>query len=147
MKYFLISCFFLISYSAYNQNVNTNISSDENKLHLNLNQFDKYISDVYQADGLNYIKQNDEHVYNSLKLLYENYMQILSIPYDENEKYESTLSIPLFTAFNTNLTYDNQIDLTTFNPFKYDIKFFSSKKKMYRLAKSDYVLLILPFNK
>ena len=110
---------------------------------LNLANFDLYVNEVFK-DEMSYIHQNDSRYYNRLRELMQNRMYITFFPYHETEKYENTLNVPMYN--NSQLPYDYEFDLNTFNPFKYDFDFYPRLTKFYRIAHTNYALIINPIN-
>jgi len=110
---------------------------------LNVSHFDLYLTEVYLTE-VSYLHLNNSRHYNKLLDLIQNRISISKIPFDASEKYENTLYIPLLNTYNSKLEYDSEFDINTFNPFKYQLNFFSKLTKIYRIAHSDYILIINP---
>jgi len=110
---------------------------------LNVSHFDLYLTEVYLTE-VSYLHLNNSRHYNKLLDLIQNRISISKIPFDASEKYENTLYIPLLKTYNSKLEYDSEFDINTFNPFKYQLNFFSKFTKIYRIAHSDYILIINP---
>jgi len=110
---------------------------------LNVSHFDLYLTEVYLTE-VSYLHLNNSRHYNKLLDLIQNRISISKIPFDASEKYENTLYIPLLNTYNSKLEYDSEFDINTFNPFKYQLNFFSKFTKIYRIAHSDYILIINP---
>jgi len=110
---------------------------------LNVSHFDFYLTEVYLTE-VSYLHLNNSRHYNKLLELIQNRISISKLPFDATEKYENTLYIPLLNTYNSKLEYDSEFDINTFNPFKYQLNFFSKLTKIYRIAHSDYILIINP---
>lgn len=139
MKKTLFLLFFSVNLFIYAQNSDSSTTLQT----LQLSNFDSYIDDVFLANN-SYIHLNNSRHYNRLKYLFFNRIKVLNKPLQIDEKYPNTLNEPLFKDYNNNLIYDETFEITTFNPFKYDLPFFSKYTKMYRIAHSDYLLIIEP---
>lgn len=110
---------------------------------LNVSHFDLYLNEVYLTE-VSYLHLNNSKHYNNFLDIIQNRISVSKIPFDASEKYENTLHIPLLNTYNSKLKYDAEFDIITFNPFKYQLNFFSKYTKIYRIAHSDYILVINP---
>lgn len=129
---------------SYTQNVNTEpLVAQSEFIKLNVSNFDTYLNEVY-LDQISYVHLNNSRHYNRLFELMNNRMFITYFPYHDTEKYENLSDMPLFNIYNPELMYDTLFDLDTFNPFKYDLDFFPRLTKFYRIAETDYALIIYP---
>ncbi len=144
MRIFLIVIALLNSTFFYAQNnENPQLVQQSEFIKLNLSNFDLYLNEVYQEE-ISYVHLNDSRHYNRLLSLMENRMFITYFPYHDTEKYDNLLNMPLFNIYNSNLVYDYEFDINSFNPFKYDLDFFPRLTKFYRIAYTDYALIINP---
>lgn len=131
------------NYSQVTFNNDYTVNPDYMKL--NQNQFEDYIFEVYQEEGLAYIKLNNAARYNYLKSFFQSRIFVTNIPKTKDEKYQNLMNLPLLNQYNNQLKYDTDFNIDTFNPFKYDINFSLSYQSIYRIAESDYVLIVHPF--
>ena len=76
--------------------------------------------------------------------LLEHRIKVLEQPEVSNEKYPKLSSVALNNKLNPDLKRDESFDPTTFNPLKYDLKFTSTTKEVYRIDNTNYIVLILP---
>jgi len=144
MRTFLTMIAMLLFVHVHSQNENSEPLVPQSEfIKLNLENFDSYLNEVYQ-DQISYTHLNDSRHYNRLKSLMENRMFITYFPYHDTEKYVNTLDMPLFNIYNPNLEYDYEFDLNSFNPFKYDLDFYPKLTKFYRIAHTNYALIIYP---
>ena len=60
------------------------------------------------------------------------------------EKYQKLSSIQLFNKYNESLKRDLEFNIETFNVLKYDLNFFSSHRKVYRIDNTDWLIIINP---
>lgn len=74
--------------------------------------------------------------------LLETRTEIYEEKYFEGEKYEKLSSVSLFNKYNSDLKKDEVFDVNTFNILKYDINFFSSRDKIYRIDGTNYIVYI-----
>jgi hypothetical protein len=109
-------------------------------------KFDAYIAQVYTQSGKDFIKPESRR-YAYFKDLYQN-----RIKFVKNDAKKLTLdsrlvklsSVPLYDTYNKGIMRDASFDPLQFNPFKYNIDFYSSKKLIYWIDNSDYLLVITP---
>ena len=144
MRNLFIGIAFMFFAISYGQEPNSLEKVDQMEyLKLNISKFDQYIAEVFQ-DETAYVHLNNSRHYNRLLDLIQNRIYVSFLQYDSQEKYENTSTLPLLNSHNTALKYDTVFDKDTFNPFKYDLNFFSKYTKIYRIAQTNYVLTIRP---
>lgn len=104
------------------------------------------IIEVFQehADDLVFDSSSERH------RLLTNFMNRLEVIYEPNykdKKFDSTNDLTLFTKYNPLLVNDKSYNKTTFNPLKYigAINLNSKAKKIYRIASTDYLMIVSPF--
>jgi len=102
----------------------------------------KFIKEVYQ-DKANDIIFSNEGRTERFEDLILNRLKVMYLPYEVNEKYLNISGFALLNNYNTNLRRDNVYNKQTFNPLKYDLSFFASKKVIYRID-NKYVLIVSP---
>lgn len=102
----------------------------------------KFIKEVYQekADDLIYSNKDRSERFQDLIL---NRLKVMYLPFEANEKYPNISGVALLDNYNTNLRRDNVYNKQTFNPLKYDLSFFATKKVIYRID-NQYVLIVSP---
>ena len=144
MRNLIIGIAFIFYAISYGQVPNTTEMINQSEhLKLNVSNFDQYVNEVF-LEEIQYVHLNNSRHYNRLLDLIQNRIYVVYVAYDPLEKYENTLDIPLSNTHNTTLNHDTVFDKDTFNPFKYDLNFFSKYTKIYRIAQTNYVLTILP---
>lgn len=108
---------------------------------LNASNFDRYINEVYadQADA----QRNVVH-FQQMRDLIEIRLAVVTLPENEITGVRSTNDVNLLNKYNENLDYDTTCNPDTFNPFKYDLEFYTTNFKAYRIANTNTLLLIAP---
>ena len=99
----------------------------------------QFIGEVF---GTNITKES-QHFKNLLILLRER-VEFKNQPFEKIEKYQKLSSIQLFNKYNQFLTRDLEFNIETFNVLKYDLNFFSSHRKVYRIDNTDWLIIINP---
>ncbi len=90
----------------------------------------------YESEYLNNI-----HRKKSVNKLIER-IQFVQTPREKGEKFVLLSKAKLFDKFNKSLKRDSTFDINTFNIFKYNLKFFSSRTIVYRIDKTDWLIVI-----
>ncbi len=108
--------------------------------------FNRFIAQVYVNTGRDYIKP-DTRRYAYMKELFTT--RIKYVKYAEGKlDLDSSLpllsSIPLYTVYQKGLSRDASFNPKTFNPFKYSFDFYSPNKQVFRVDRTDYVIIINP---
>ena len=65
-------------------------------------------------------------------------------PEFQGKGFESTNSLPLQNKYNSAIQRDQSYQIGVFNPLRYAISMSPNKKMMYRIADSDYIMIISP---
>ena len=99
------------------------------------------IQEVYGSYWNEVIKVDNDRQKGLTDLL-ETRTEIYEEKYFEGEKYEKLSSVSLFNKYNSDLKKDEVFDVNTFNILKYDINFFSSRDKIYRIDGTNYIVYI-----
>jgi len=102
------------------------------------------IREVY-GDYLQEVKRVDPERLIYLNQLVKERISIVTIPRTADEKYAKLSEFNLFNIYNPDLKRDEVIDVTHFNPLKYDLTFFARTIMIYRIDGTDYVIFIQPF--
>lgn len=116
---------------------NTSFSQTTAKSNPDLEQ--QFIEEVF---GTN-IAKDSQHYKNLLILLRER-VEFKNQSFEKIEKYQKLSSIQLFNKYNESLERDLEFDFKTFNVLKYDLNFFSSHRKVYRIDNTDWLIIINP---
>jgi hypothetical protein len=114
----------------------------QDRISFDKNRFDSMINEVFVDKT--YLHQNSSSYYNHLKNAYSNRMYLKFEKKTDDEKFENIQSIAIYNTYNSEVNVSLDIDIKDFNPFKYQLEFFSRSKKVYRLYDSDYLLVISP---
>lgn len=95
--------------------------------------------------------QADDLVFNSnsnrLQVITNFYKKQLFIEYRpelREKEFESTDDLKLNNKYNPSLLRDNSYLISTFNPLKYNIQISPLNKMMYRIADTDYIIIVVP---
>ena len=134
-QFLLIAVLFITANSFAQQNTKNNYT----------NTFIEYsIREVFNNSA-------DDLVLNSnssrLALITNFYNNLLSVEYRpelREKEFESTNDLNLLNKYNPSLQRDTNYNASTFNPLKYDIQISPLHKKMYRIANTDYLIIIVP---
>jgi len=109
-------------------------------------KFDLYINQVYINSGEDFIKP-DSRRYVYFKELFLNRIRFVKSD-GKKLSLDSSLnklsSVGLYNTYNKGLMRDMSFDPTSFNPFKYNLDFYSAEKLIYWVDNSDYLLVITP---
>lgn len=116
---------------------NTTFSQTTAKSNPNLEQ--QFIEEVFGAT----ITKDSQH-YKNLQILLRERVEFKNQPFDQTEKYKKLSNLPLFNKYNQFLTRDLEFNIETFNVLKYDLNFFSSHRKVYRIDNTDWLIIINP---
>lgn len=97
--------------------------------------------------------QSDELVFNSNSRRYEmikdflnNRFKIEYRPEYNGKGFKLLSSLGLNNKYNSALEMDSVIEISTFNPLKYNFEMNSKEKNIYRVDNTDYIITILPTN-
>ncbi len=101
------------------------------------------VKEMY-CESIKRITLTDSLRINVFNDLIENRIKIIESPFDDREKYIKLSSVSLLNKYNPALVRDEFFDINTFNPLKYNLNFFSSKTEVYRIDRTNYVIVIVP---
>lgn len=101
------------------------------------------LQEVYQDKLQDYILTNPQRL-KDFKHLLRNRIEIKQMPelLAYKNKYQTLSEAGLLDAYNPNLTTDTQYNPNTFNPLKYNLKFFGRGASIYRIDHTNYFILI-----
>jgi hypothetical protein len=108
-----------------------------------LANFDTFLNEVFINEG----KLKPETIqYSYFRDLFQNRLVYKKLNDDISKKKEFKLlsEITLNDAYNSNLVRDKNFNPITFNPFKYNINFYSKQIQVIKLENTDYVMVIYP---
>lgn len=110
----------------------------------NPNLEDEFIISVF---GDNVVKGSQHHK-NLIDLL-QNRIEFTKLvkSSDSDKDYPNINQVPLFDKYDKSITRDTTFDSNTFNVLKYDLIFFSTFTKIYRINNTDWVIIIKPVKK
>jgi bisphosphoglycerate-independent phosphoglycerate mutase (AlkP superfamily) len=107
---------------------------------------DKCIIEVFQdkSDVLVFNSTSDR--YRVLTDFMKNRVIIEFQPNYKGKGFDSTNELSVFNKYNPTLVRDQFYDVYTFNPLKYinAINFNSPSKNIYRIAETDYIMIVSP---
>ena len=140
MKKTIILFISLFSFAVYSQDADYS-AYFKSGTKLNVNDLDQLLGQVYLEKAQD-IKQTVR--YEDYTELLSHRMAIVQIPEGKIGSLLSTNDLPLNIEYNSELTYDKDFNLSTFNPFKYDMNFFPNTPSVsYRIGNSNYIVIIL----
>src|SRR5690606_29918882 len=109
------------------------------------NQVDARIAEVY-GSSLTHILSNDDQRLTMLNQLLNERIQIIDQDSTSaKEKFPSLNAQPIFNKYVANLVVDGSYNPSTFNPLKYDLKFFEWGDLGYWINGTNKVLFIQGF--
>jgi len=104
---------------------------------------DKCIKEVYQDQADAMVFKHSSERYN----IYKTFLKHISVEYHPelaDKKITSTDDLDLNNEYNSNLKYDKSYNANTFNPIKYLFPFITYNQKVFRIAQTDYLIIISP---
>lgn len=110
---------------------------------------DAKIKEVY-ATYYEEIFSNDKQLLINLNNLLENRIQYIkesefnNLYKDSKAKIVLLSTVPLFNKFNKDLSRDKIFNKETFNPLKYNLKFYSQSLVAYKIDDTEWLLIIHP---
>lgn len=126
-KSFLLLIFFLSGYY---------IKAQEN--------IDSKIKEVY-GDHSKSLVFDDVQRYNFLRDLLNSRVEIVEVDNEKQTQYEKLSSISLYDRYNPDLKRDEVFDIKLFNPLKYKLNFYESKKTViYSVDNTNYIIIVHP---
>lgn len=95
-----------------------------------------------QADAL--VFNSDSARFSFMSDFMKNQVVVEYHPEYTGKGFESTNSMTLNSKYNPTMQKDVSYNEATFNPLKYQLPMNTNKKVMYRIADTDYILIINP---
>lgn len=106
-------------------------------------QIKEFVKEVFGS-------HSDDLVFNSkssrLKL-FKNFLSRFKIelhPEYKGKNFNTLSEVELNDKYNKNLKRDVKMDVSSFNPLKYNFQMFSKKRQFFRFKNSDYIIIIDP---
>jgi len=128
--------FLFILFSSFKSIAQSNAFSDD--------FIENCIREVFQDKA-------DELVFNSTSIRYQylsdfvkNQVQVEYRPEYASKGFDSTNDLQLNNKYNPSMQKDNSYNAATFNPLKYQLPMNPLNRKIFRIANTDYVLIIKP---
>lgn len=140
MKKTIILFISLLSFAVYSQQKDYS-AYFKTATKLNADKLNQYVSEVYGTHAEAH--KNTKH-YQLMRELIEYRISVVTLPDADLSEVISTDQVALLNKHNDTLQHDTQFDANTFNPFKYNLEFFSKDFKTYRVGQSNTLLLIAP---
>lgn len=116
-------------------------SQTKSRQYLDASRFEQCLKEAYGSSATRFTK--DPKKLEVMRKLYTERILILTETYKSYEKYPKLSSIPLLDIPETDLERDTSFDIKTFNPFKYQLGFFASSSKIYRVDNTNYLIYIV----
>ncbi len=145
--YFLLVVFSLNAFNSEAQNQRkqalTLVKYKENvKAPLNAAET-KMLQEVFSNRLNEYVLNNPQRL-KDFKHLLRNRIEIRSMPelVGNNDKYQTLSQVGLMNSYNENLKLDTTYNPSTFNPLKYNLKFFGKGGAIYRIDNTNYFIII-----
>ena len=104
---------------------------------------DNCIQEVYQDQADAMVFNHPSQRYN----IYKDFLKSFSVEYHPElatKKITSTDDLALNNEYNPNLKHDSTYNPDTFNPIKYVFPFITHTPKVFRVAQTDYIIIISP---
>ena len=120
-----------------------NASKAQDKSLYSQQQIENHIREVFadQADSLVFGKSVQR-----LKLItsFFNRISMKSVPEYRGKKFKLLSSLPLIDKYNSKLKRDAVFNPETFNALKYEFNIASKDKQIFRIDRTDYIIIISP---
>lgn len=113
---------------------------------LNAENFEQYINEAY-GEYANQVVFSNQLRKEQFKNLLENRIVILNEESFEGDKYVKLSDVEMIDSNQNFAKFSGGFDAQSFNPFKYQLAFFSNKTKIYRVDNSNLILVIKPINR
>ena len=102
----------------------------------------KQLKEVY-GDQLNNYVLSRPNFLKAVKDILRNRVEIIELSDPKDQKECTLLSqVPVLSAFVSDLKRDQFFDRSTFNPLKYNFRFFNRGASMYRVDNTNYFILV-----
>lgn len=109
---------------------------------------DQFINDciveVFQSQADNLVFNSDSNRLALITNFYQNQLSVEYRPELREKEFESTNDLNLLNKYNPTLQRDTNYNASTFNPLKYNIQISPLYKRMYRIANTDYIIIVVP---
>ncbi|WP_313808329.1 hypothetical protein [Flavobacterium sp.] len=129
---FVVALLFCLLSNAQNQ---TNSYSSK--------QIEVFIKEVFgdSADELVFKSETDR-----LQLITDFFsrVEVKYVPELRGKGFKSLDDVKLSNKYNSGLKRDVNVNLSTFNPLKYDVSMLPKEREIYRIGNTDYILIIKP---
>lgn len=132
---FILAILLLIGFSSFEKTVQRgNYTTD---------QINNFVREVFadQSDVLVFKSTSGRQ---ALIVGFLDRFQIINKSQYKDKQYRLLSSIPLVNKYNPNLRRDAAVSPATFNPLKYAFPMSSTKKEIFRVDATDYVIIIEP---
>ncbi len=119
------------------------LSAQSQDIRPDLSSFDIFLNEVYTNEGK---IESDSRKYKYLKEMYQNRLIFRKLKSEEMSKIEikDISEVELNTVYNNHLSRNNNFNIKTFNPFKYNINFYSKSIQIFKLENTNYFFVIYP---
>jgi len=101
------------------------------------------IQEVYQDQADAMVFNHPSQRFNIYKDFYKNVF-VEYRPELATKKITSTDDLALNNEYNSNLKHDSTYNSNTFNPIKYEFPFIAHTPQLFRIAQTDYIVIISP---
>ncbi len=133
-----ILTFTLASSLLYSQDFEKGIHSDE--------FIKNCITEIFQDKTTDLVYNNNSYRYTLLTNFLKKQVVVEYRPEYQGKNFKSTKSLPLNNKYNASIQRDYSYQKGSFNPLKYAISMTPNKKIIYRIADSDYIMIVYPIN-
>ena len=110
---------------------------------LSTEDVNNYIKEVFGRKANNLVFSNQQRYKAFSELLTKRYY-IIEKKERPGEKLLRLSEVPLNNKYNNALERNISFNPYHFNPLKYQLEFFTTKKRMYRVDQTNYVVVLLP---
>lgn len=104
------------------------------------------IVEVFQGETEKLVFNSTSRRYSLMKKFIKDQVVVEYRPEYAGKDFVSTNELQLNNKYNSNLQKDESYNPNTFNPLKYGISMFPSKRNIYRIGESDYIMIVSQSN-
>lgn len=102
------------------------------------------IIEIFQEKANELVFNSNSMRYSLMSNFIKNNIVVEYRPEYQGKGFESTKSLPLNNKYNSTIQRDLSYQIGEFNPLKYAVSMSPNKKTLYRIADSDYIMIISP---
>lgn len=109
-------------------------------------QIKAFIIEVFGSHSNELVFNSSSKRYEMIKDFINNRFKIEYMPELNGKEFKLLSSLGLNNKYNNTLMMDTAVEISTFNPLKYNFEMNSREKKIYRVDNTDFIITIFPSN-